>query len=233
MFSLRKVSCVALLAAAWLVGSAGTANATFTLKVNGTTVATGVSGTMALGSTIATSGTVTFAGVSFKLTADSFFDSVQGIYVVNTTVTSLKRASTSGSSLLTIEAIDDSVGFASPLGNPFMVFSDSQPPTRPSATGSFSGILESEIDGSTVISAGIPSFNGPVTTSVVDPTAFVINNRTILTIMGKYSFSQLITETDVQPTVTPAPAGILLAVTAMPIFGLFGFMKRRKVAIAA
>ena len=67
---------------------------------------------------------------------------------------------------------------------------------------------------------------------VVDPTAFNVKNKISLTIGAKSSKTQLEGKTEVLPSVVPAPAGLLLAATAMPVFGLFGWMKRRKVAVA-
>lgn len=75
-----------------------------------------------------------------------------------------------------------------------------------------------------------PVTGGPVVTSVGGPISnpFSISTQSVLTMSGPASGS-----IDVRTTVVvPAPAGVVLALTAVPFLGL-GYIRRRKAAVKA
>ena len=232
MIFARKFSCLAVIAAAWLLSDTGSAKATFTLSLNGGLVATdGGAGDLdgLVDGSISFNGT--YLGAKFTTLSDSFYDPISQEYVVTTTVQKISNGTLSAVSL-TLTAEEDAAFFPSGLGNPTTVVG-SMALNGGVGKGTLTAFNDSIIDGVNVlpgVGIAITSFTSPV--NLVDPTAFNVQNKISLTIGANSSKTQLEGKTEVLPSVVPAPAGLLLAATAMPVFGLFGWMKRRKVAIA-
>ena len=234
MFSPRKFSCLAVLAAAWLLSDAGSAKATFTLSISGVVVATDGGA----GDTDSTAGHISYSatnylglGLNLRLSAESFYDSLAQEYVVTTNV--LKIQNKSGSSrTLSVTSTEDSAFFPTGFGNPTTVVG-SLALNGGVGKGTLKANNDSFIDGGLVlkdIGIGVTAFVSPV--NIVDATMFNVKNNIDLTISAHGSKTQLVSKTEVFPSAVPAPAGLLLAATAMPVFGLFGWMKRRKAAVA-
>ena len=234
MLSARKLVGLIALTVAAMLSDAASAKAKFTLSLNGVVVATDGGA----GDTDPTAGQISYSaknyhglGLNLRLSAESFYDSLAQEYVVTTNVLRIQNTSRF-SRTLSVTSTENSAFFPTGLGNPTTVIG-SLALNGGVGKGTLNANNDSFIDGGLVlkdVGIGITAFVSPV--NIVDPTMFNVKNNIDLTISARGSKTQLVGKTEVFPTAVPAPAGLLLLATAMPVFGLFGWMNRRKVAVA-
>jgi len=236
---MRKSFVAATVAAAALIGSASSADAAFQLVITPTS---GPSVTITDGGAGDLSGAVPDGLI--------IFNGGVGGFTINTTVGSSNAPGTPTLAQLTINSLSiSSAGFVGTQGLTFTLsdtnfmapgagqnaslvtqLSTTQLPTGTSVTGqSFIGANLGSLTGGTILNlndvGGLKTSN----TVTVPPNPFALENVTSVSVLGQGLGTELTVQvTGITAVAVPAPAGLILALTGLPVLGFGGWLRRRR-----
>lgn len=218
---------LAALVGAALLGSPSPAHAIFEIIVTETAGANAGASQTFYGTSIINTGSVTIG--DFTVSDTAFSNSAQAAPAAKTAVNTLSIANNSmGFATLTVQVTDN--GFQIPTPGP-VILTSSNASTNTLMSGESISYTSKLIDGSNTTtsptlvynSVGGSGFNNKNSTDAlltVDP--FTLTSLTTITVAG----GDELQSNGTTMLATPAPAGIVLALTGLPLLGL-GLLRRR------